>query len=928
MPREQVLFTIIKLDTKFICDNGLKIENYTLKQAAKDGNLVSVGDNILFDRIRNYNKDTREYRKIFEDVQYLRKALRRAKNEGNMEHAKLINRALLKNLYVPEIVNVKSSSKSQFRRVAKDGFMLNGKKYVTFTAGAGQLRRETVTFIAEELYEPMFQTLVCGIDKKITEINVPKFSAYFALTASSVMWVDTPRCCVIKDFNTEIRDQKIDWIAKDENGVGYVKERTLNMELNSCDGQGLISPEFAKVWADNMGLTYVPSQFVARSAYIKGNFCVFDFHEYAKRHGITKITDRYGVQYNLEDIDCLLSESQFKMYKYYSSWQEYQSYVQKAGIKWGIARYNKSEDPEWSMINYQFIQLLDLSDDELKELVDPTVNWINRICSGDKTYAMLYCLGEFERGEGEIEFGDVYTRAQNLAMKAVVKNINFLDDCFVQRKIYENIVTAIDRAKIGKIWARGNYQFMISDPIAQCRSALGMEPTGSIPANHVYSNFWNRLGKTGQIVLGRNPCIDEHELAKVELFRDAETDYWLRYAQSGIILSIYDTVTLRIEDADFDGDIIWSTDNDVFLNNAKTNITNVISYDKPKAPSGVINHQNIVEGYINGFGSKVGVYSNHATSIEAMKAAFDPVKQKAQIDELEKRKKLLREVVGAEIDSTKGLKKPKEPAYFTTPLRIEPEDDDMTKAEKYAHNALVVSKKPYFFRYLYAETNETYKRYEATYNTESKARFNCKLKEILKKRSKTPEEKRFCAKYYRNLPVIDTRCTMNRLCGIIESIDFDIKWNKNNESALPYLDGMEINPDILAAFKSCYQRFCNRKVVAWIDDTDELDIDDDVFEEVAFQTMDQITDQIIADINSYHMSTLENLTYIKELSKQYANFNWGFAWNVLGDAILPEIAYDSYVPVRSEQGVEYFNKKFELERVVKESVDYGAEENE
>lgn len=549
MAREQVLYTIYKLTTSFICQHDLNIKKYPLKTAAIDGALVSIGDNILLDRIRNYRGDKRSYKQIFNDVENLRTSLKKAKAEGDQQKVRIINQFLLRTLFVPDIVNVEATSKTEFKKVAKAGFYLNGNRYVTFTAGAGQLRRNTVTFIKEDLNQPMFKLLCCGIDEKVKEINIAKFSAYFALTSSSIMWVDTPRCCVIKDFETVIPNQKVDWICKDDHGEGYVEERIIDVPLNSADGQGLLSPDMAKRWADNMGLDYVPSQFVVRSAYIKGDFPVFDFREYAHRNGISTITDKYGVTYNIDEVDCLISESQFKMHKYYKSWQEYQSYVTKAGIKWGVARYNKKEDPIWSQINYQFIQLLDITEDEIQEVIQPTIDWIQKICSGDDLYALLYCFGGFNEDEN-IGYNDVYSRAQNLAMKAIVKNKEFLKDTYVQRKIYRNIVEAINRAKIGKIWARGNYQFAISDPIAQCRSALGLDPKGEIPADHIYSNFWNNLGVTGDIMIGRNPCIDEHELNPCTIYRSDEADYWYQYLKSGIIFSIYDTSVCRMEDSD------------------------------------------------------------------------------------------------------------------------------------------------------------------------------------------------------------------------------------------------------------------------------------------------------------------------------------------------------------------------------------------
>lgn len=549
MQREQVLYTILKLNTKFICDNDLNIKNYSLKRAAQDEALVSVGDNILFDRIRHYRGDDRSYKDIFKDIAFLRQSLKRAKKENDVESVRIFNQAILNTLFVKDVITVQSNSKSQFAMVAKNGFYLNGVKYVDFAAGAGQLRRETVFFISEELAKPLFDILSCDIPNRVEEINIAKFSAYFALTASSILWVDTPRCCVIKDFFTTIPNQKVDWICKDENGVGYIEERTMDVELNSADGQGLVDPAWAQHWAENMGLTYCPSQFVARSAYIKGDFVVFDFKEYAHKHGIETITDAYGVTYNIDDIDCLISQSQFKMYKYYKNWQEYCEIANRNGIKWGIARYNKAVDPDWSQVNYQFIQLLDINNEELDTLLKPTIDWINNICTGDPLYAMLYCFGGFNADE-DIGYNAVYSRAQNLAMKAVIKDSRFLNDTYVQRKIYKNIIDAINRAKIGKIWARGNYQFAVSDPIAQCQSALGLPVKGAVPADCVYGQFWNRLGVTGDVMIGRNPCIDQHELNPCSLYRDEETDYWYQYLQSGIIFSIYDTSVCRMEDSD------------------------------------------------------------------------------------------------------------------------------------------------------------------------------------------------------------------------------------------------------------------------------------------------------------------------------------------------------------------------------------------
>ena len=521
-----------------------------MRQAIADGNLVSVGDNLAFRQIKKMRGDLRDYRRVFGDVQMLRQSLRQARKDKDFERIKVCSNFLWKILFIPDYITVEAKTKSQYRKIARNGFVVNGQRFVRFSASAGNIRHNCVQFIAEDLYEPVTKALMCGLDQKITHINLAKMSAYFSLATSSVLWVSTPRVCIIDDFETTLPDQKIDWICNGSGEKKHIEERTMDLTLNSCDGQGLVDPDMATVWSDEMGLDYVASSYVVRSVFIKGNLVPFDFKQYARENGITTIYDHWKHPHNIEDIDVLVSTSQFKMYKYYSCWEEYLRFAEAAGIQWGVARYNKKRDPEMSLTNYQYIQIMDIDKEDIDQLIAPTIEWIQNICSGDDLYALLYCFGGFD-GDQCVGYNDVYTRAQNLAMKAVVRDQKFLKDSYVQRKIYRNIVESINRAKLGKIWMRGNYQFMISDPIAQCRSALGLEPIGSVPADCVYSRFWSDRGLKGkEVVLLRSPCLDKHEANPCRVFANKETDKWFSWIQSGIIYSIYDTSTLRHSDSD------------------------------------------------------------------------------------------------------------------------------------------------------------------------------------------------------------------------------------------------------------------------------------------------------------------------------------------------------------------------------------------
>lgn len=917
----QNLFQVYKLPSNMIVEHDLNIEGYTKRQAIKDGTLVAIGDNLVFHKIRDYHNDTRTTQEIFDEIRELRKTLKLCKKEGKIGEARITNQIITDTLFVKDIINVEVIKKSEYKKLAKNGFYVNGIHYIRFLAGAGQIRRNTATFVNSKIYPYLQEALMCGLEGKIKEINLAKLGAYFALAFSSVLWVRTPRVCVVNDFTTVVKGQTVDFICKDEHGEGYVEERTMDIPLNSADGQGLVDPAFSRLWAEDMKIDFIPSAFIVRSAFIKGSVVPFDFKEYARREGISTIKDYWGKEYDIEDIDVILSVSQFKMYEHYKSWQEYLDYFQKYNLRWGVARYNKKHDDEYVLANYQYLQVLNINRDDIKELIAPTIDWLQKICSGDLLYGLLFILG---CKSDTVTYQSVYGDAQTNFVKAVIKNVDMLRDGYVRQKIYKSIAESIEKAKIGKIWIRGNYQFMISDPVAQCRNALGLSPDGLVPADHIYSNFWRDRGVSGYIDVCRSPMIDAHEHNPSKLFESEDANYWYQYIRSGIILSIYDTATVRMEDADFDGDIVLTTDNPIFLKGSQK-WRNVITYEKQPIPLQKVTYNNIINTDIRGFGTGVGGFSNCATILEAMRGIFNPETQQRQIIELENRKKLLREIVGNEIDRIKGVAKPVLPSSWKHVETVYPDDTDAEKAEKYYHNSLVISKKPYFFRYLYPELNKRHKQYEASYNVIAKDMFGEPLKRILAKRDKTEAEMTFARRYFKYSPLIVSNCIMNLLCKEFENVDFDIKYRGTGENLLPLYEdaGYECDPKVLEVFRAAYRRYCNKKQMSLLDSTF-----DEWAEDAIYLIIDSIEQETQEELYALKLPVPEMLFYIGQLSKEYKSFNWSFAWSILEDFIIDYIPQGkTLVPVRDEEGQEYLGGKYSLKNV-SQRLDFLGEMND
>lgn len=909
----QNLYYVYKIPSNKI--NNLK--TYSFKDASRDGCVVSIGDNLVFAKIREYYGETGDHISLYNKVQDIRKEMKNIKKQPtcqeNIDKLKDLQHQLDKMLFIDDIVNIKVVTKKEYKQIARDGFDLNGKHYVRFMVGSGQMRRNTVSFINEELYDYMQEHLMCGLDKKIKNINLAKLSAYFALSFSSVLWVREPKVCVIKDFDTVIPNQKLNFIYKDDEGKNQVKEIYKDLKLNSCDGQGIISPEMAQNWAEDMHLNYVPCSFVVRTAFVKGNLVTFDFKEYARENGITKIKDRYGTEYNIDDIDVLLSESQFKMAKYYSAWEGYLSYHHSYNLKWGVARYNKEFDDEYVLTNYQYIQVLDLDREDIKGLVSYTTDWFKNICSGDKLYSLAYNIGI---KNPEDSLSEIINSCGSAFTKAIVKNSKMLEDGYVQRKIYNSIKESIRQAKLGRIWVKGNYQFMISDPIAQVRNALGLSPDGELQANEVYSNFWNERNVSGEVCLMRSPLTHYSEINVERLAKTKEMEKWYKYIYSGVIYSIYDIATVKHADSDFDGDIVCSTNNEYFLKGAMRNEI-PITYEKEMVPTQRVTLPNFIRCDVKGLDTKVGQITNYSTSMIAMLPLFKGEGQQEQLQEMQKRIKLLREIQGAEIDKIKGTTPPQFPKEWRYWIKIDKDDDDITKAEKYKYNSMVVKKKPYFFIYLYSTLMKEYKAYEKNFNSISYKHFGMSIKDLLRKENRSEGENKLIRKYRKYSPVLETDCVMNNLCKEVESSDSDIKFHPSKISLLnEFADYSNIDEEKLVTLMDICKTYKSEKQFRGFSAMIENEgIADDDVAEIMNQVLYGHKDKYREKIKNLFSNTRELFNHLMMMC-QRKNINHDIVWDIMGDDIIDIIPVcNPTVLIEDDYGVEYLGHKYQLQEV-------------
>ena len=392
-------FTSSKLKA---CDWNIQT---TFQEAHELGEIISLADSQMLRLIRRLRKrtfDREKLEKLYAERDLLRKRCEKRKNTPWLaERLKQVQEKIYRTSFVPDYCTVVMESNSDYKKIYHNGFVINEVRYKRLSCSAGQARVSTVVFAAEDLV-PKLKRIIENDRNPKKKIAPSKFNAYFGLSTSATFQVTEPRICVVPDYNEIAHfranfDTETDWDLDDD-----IEEKEIDMPMNRFDGQGLISPGFAKKWSEDLGLDYIPSGFVIRHSFIKGLAAVFDFELWCKEKNqgrylvktVHKDENGNYIYADLREVDIIISESQFKLWDSWSSLEDYTKCCHKNKLTWGVAQYTPKKSKDILTLNYQFLQTLDLNKEKVIELCETFVDWLKGVSFENRGYMLLFLLGE------------------------------------------------------------------------------------------------------------------------------------------------------------------------------------------------------------------------------------------------------------------------------------------------------------------------------------------------------------------------------------------------------------------------------------------------------------------------------------------------------------------------------------------------------
>jgi len=481
-----------------------------------------------------------------------------------------------------------------------DGYMYGEEKYVCLTASAGQIRTKKTVFIKESTLHKYQNTLMCGLTIDAINVlggaNINKYLSYLALSNSATdIWqgFNIDKSIVVEDFESMVNG--IVDLIDDE--TYSINRKEMDVPITHTDGIGMILPSKTR------------KSTMIRLPWVKGLITPFPFDKFireanknedGKKYGIVK--DIYGVEHDIlkEKIEVIFCKSQFKMYKYFESWEQYVENYKKYNCQAGMC--NEEEDIIGNAkINYQTLQTLTcMSDEELEEVAKQTKNNIINIGKDRKT--MMKVLGVTKTNMNK-----------NYIQQALVIYPELLNDTYSKEILKQVKKSMVKNARAGKLDVNGKYTFIIPDMYAFCEYLIKGElnPKGLLNDGEVYCNLYKDKPKLACL---RSPHLYREWAVRNNTIEEEKCKWFIT---KGLYNSCHDLIS-KILQNDWDGDKSLVVADHTLIEVAERNMIDIVPlyYNMRKASAELITNNSIYNGLKTAYtGGNIGMVSNNITKI-------------------------------------------------------------------------------------------------------------------------------------------------------------------------------------------------------------------------------------------------------------------------------------------------------------------------
>lgn len=600
----------------------------------------------------------------------------------------------------------------------------------------------------------------------------------------------------------------------------------------------------------------------------------FDFLDFAEKiAGSYFVKDAWGNDVDIRNVELILTTSMLKLWDSYDSCEDYIRNCLENGYTFGIAKTCPKELEQERTLNYQFIQSYDLSDEDIGELIRPTMDEIKEVLYADPVKTVLFLKGA---GMNEDNIG----RTDNDFAKALMIEPRMIDDPYVQNCIYQMIKNRINEAKVGVLKVHGNYSIVCGDPFSLCQHIFGLTVTGLLKSGEIYNAYWCSKG-IDSIACFRAPMTCHNNIRLVHPHRSEDADYWYQHMKTCTLFNSWDTAAHALNGMDKDGDLVMLTDNKVLVDKLK--VLPALMCVQRKAKKKIVSEEDSIQANIDSFGDDIGKTTNWITSMFDVQAQFQ--KGSKEYEELDYRIKCGQLFQQNAIDKAKGIIAKPMPREWHDRHSVNMIEDADTRR---FYQKLVADKKPYFMRIIYPALMKQYNTYIKNTNKNAMREFQMTVDELMEipASEQTERQKDFIRYYHSRMPVGNNDCVMNRICRRFER-EFDGYLGRHNADTEFDYTIMKSDAEysrsqfnaISKLYESYNKRLRNYAVFASYERVDEYD---------TFSRMLEMRNEFIQECTKECPDRFALCNIVLDICYQKSSTK-RFAWEMCGDEIIQNL---------------------------------------
>ena len=475
-------------------------------------------------------------------------------------------------------------TKSELREyLYENGFICDGIKYIRWKRSSGSSRVGKCLFINEALYKRMHKWETCGLSlKEGCEIDLAALEAYISLTSSSI--IDTlelkpENFLVVDDYESTFTDTVVG--VQFENGQLIAKEQDFQITNSIFDGETLLDescfPEQYKQY----------SMLLLRQRMFKSACFKTKIQKWFADNNITEISQLNGftVAKNISDIKVITTPSSIKFVKF-GTLQKWFDILEPT---FGIVKHEKPThyfDGRKVSCHYQLLNTLQLSEKEVNDLLEPSLDYIAKVRSDPAVlrYHINYPYDEMDitplNSKNEIIF------------KLLGMNANFAKTQLYYDFRNDLVKSLIRELKKGHILVNGNYSTLLGNGYEMLQQSIGTFEGKSIIGK---GNIHSKRFEYDKTILGsRSPHVCSGNVLLVNNVASDEIDKYFDLSNEVVYVNaIEENIQQRLNGCDYDSDSILLTDNQMFIKAAQKN------YDKFKVPTCFVSAKKIKRYYTN-----------------------------------------------------------------------------------------------------------------------------------------------------------------------------------------------------------------------------------------------------------------------------------------------------------------------------------------